>query len=323
MYRFFFLILTLFLQVQLLFAGTADSIKSRRYHELSAGWDNDALLNTDCYYTQGLMAQLVLPCLERNPLNHLFFQIKNASHYYGMAVVQEMFTPKNIMESIVDPNDRPYAGTLYFRSLKVSNNDSANIKLTSQLDLGVLGPASGAGYIQNIIHEINGLPSPKGWSNQIKNMPYINYNVMIDKGVAESPDLMELIWSGGVRVGNVYDDILFGLKFRTGLVNNYFNGVSIQDRTVGSNKDIQAYFFGGINGNVVLYNALLTGGLFGSESSDVLNNNEISHFVLSGNAGIFLGYHGIGAKFELYGQSPEIIGGQPHGWCRVSGVISF
>ena len=323
MFRFFFLLETLFFSTQWLFAETGDSISSRKYHELSAFWDNDAMMNTDYYYTQSLMVQLVLPCLKKNPVNYLFFNLKNSRNYFGMAAVQEMYTPKNIQDSLTVPNDRPYAGTLYLRSLKVSNNQEGRIKVTSQFDFGVLGPASGAGFLQKIIHEINGLIPPNGWSYQIQNIPYINYNVMIDKGLAEMPGFLEFIYSAKVRAGTIYDDFQLGLKIRTGLVNSYFNGVTIQDRTLGSHKDIQAYFYGGANGKAVLYNALLTGGIFSTGSQKVLNYNDISHFVFSCSAGIFLGYRGIGAKFEFLGQSPEFTGGLYHAWFTTSAVISF
>ncbi len=323
MHRFLILISLLFFSAQLLFSQPGDSIVSRRYHELSASWDNDALMNTDYYYTQGLMTQIVLPCLEKNPINHLFFHIKNARNYFGFAVAQEMFTPINIEDTLIISNDRPYAGVLYVRSLKVSNCQGVRLKFTSEFDLGILGSASGAGYVQKTIHEINGLIPPNGWSYQIQNMPYINYNVMIDKGIAESPGFSELLYSAKARIGTIYDDIQFGLKVRTGLINSYFDGVTIQDRSLNSHRDIQAYFYGGASGKAVLYNTLLTGGMFSSGNPHVLNYDEMSHFVYSCNMGIFLAYKGVGAKFEFFGQSPEFAGGLYHGWFTTAAVISF
>jgi hypothetical protein len=323
MRRFFILITSIFFPVQLLFSQTADPDLSRKYHELSASWDNDALMNTDWYYTQGLIVQVVLPCLVKNPVNRLFFQLRDAVNYYGIAVSQEMYTPTDIQDSLIIPNDRPYAGVLYFRSIKVSNNEKEKTKLTSQLDLGVLGPSSGAGYTQKSIHEINGLIPPNGWAFQLQNMPYINYNVMFDKGMSKSSEFLDVIYSAGARIGTVYDDIQLGLKLRSGLLSNYFSGVTAQDMTLTSHKDILAYFYGSTNVKAVLYNALLTGGMFISDNPHALNYSEISHFVGSCNAGIFIGYRGIGARFEFTGQSPEFKGGQYHGWFTTAAVISF
>ena len=317
------LIFSLFIHAQLLYPQPANSVVSRRYHELSASWDNDALLNTDWYYTQGLMVQVVLPCLEKNPVNHLFFQVPNAINYYGIAVSQEMYTPEDIQDSLVIPNDRPYAGVFYVRSLKVSNNEQRKVKFTSQLDLGIVGPYSAAGYTQKAIHELNGLIPPNGWAYQLKNMPYINYNVMFDKGLSKKPDFLELLYSAGARIGTVYDDIQMGLKVRSGLMNSYFSGVTTQDMTLPLHKNILAYLYGGVNGKIVLCNALLTGGMFHSGDPHVLNYSELSHFLGSCNAGFFLGYRGVGAKFEFFGQSPEFKGGKYHGWFTTAAVISF
>jgi len=323
MCRFFILITTLFLPAQLLLAQSADSIVSSRYHELSASWDNDALMNTDYYYTQGLMVQLVLPGMVKNPLNRLFFKIHNAVNYYGIAVSQEMYTPADIQDSLIIPNDRPYAGVLYLRSLKVSNDEEKKIKLTSQLDLGFVGPYSGAGYTQKAIHELNGLIPPNGWAFQLQNMPYINYNVLLEKGMSKKRDFLEVLYSAGARIGTVYDDIQTGLKLRGGFLNSYFSGVTAQDMSLPNHKNILAYLYGGVYGKVVLYNALLVGSIFHSGDPHVLNYSELSHFIGSCNAGFFIGYWGIGAKFEFNGQTPEFKGGQYHGWFTTAAVISF
>ncbi|MEI6275400.1 MAG: lipid A deacylase LpxR family protein [Prolixibacteraceae bacterium] len=323
MIKHFILFTALFFSEQSLPAATSDSASVRKYHEILASWDNDVLMQTDYYYTQGVMAQTVLPVLERNPVNFLFFRMKRARNYFGLAVRQEIYTPINIEATWIVSNDRPYAGTLYVRSLKVSNNEDRRIKLTSQLDLGVLGPASVAGYCQRIIHEINGLLPPNGWSNQIRNKPYINYNVQLDKGLAERPGSMEVLYSVGARAGNIYDDLQIGVKFRTGMISSYFNGVTTQDMTLNSHRDILAYFYGGLNGKAVFYNSLLTGGMFSTDNPYVLKTSEISHFIFSGYAGIFLGYKGIGAKLEFFEQSPEFAGGLHHGWSTIGAVISF
>ena len=79
----FILLTALLCSDQVLFAATADSASVRKYHEILASWDNDVLMQTDYYYTQGVMAQIVLPALEKNPVNFLFFRMKNARNYFG------------------------------------------------------------------------------------------------------------------------------------------------------------------------------------------------------------------------------------------------
>lgn len=84
---------------------------------------------------------------------------------------QIMITPHAIEQRIPDPNDVPYVGELVFRSANVYVHDDVADLLA--LNLGVLGPASGAAQMQRFIHSTLNDTRPRGWSSQGRNKPFV------------------------------------------------------------------------------------------------------------------------------------------------------
>ena len=95
-------------------AKKLDSLKYAQHKELILDWDNDIFVFKDYYYTQGAQILYINPVFRKNPANHIFFQLKNADYYYGLGVVQEIYTPKDLVDTLHNMVDRLYAGTLLF-----------------------------------------------------------------------------------------------------------------------------------------------------------------------------------------------------------------
>jgi hypothetical protein len=84
---------------------------------------------------------------------------------------QGMVTPSDLSRRQPDPKDAPYAGVLAFRSAQVQvDGDMADMVA---LNLGVIGPASGAAQTQRFIHRITGSDKPEGWDTQVSNRPLV------------------------------------------------------------------------------------------------------------------------------------------------------
>jgi len=80
------------------------------------------------------------------------------------SVNQIMITPRDLENPNPAPNDTPYAGALIFRSTNVYvHGDFADM---FTLDLGVVGPASGAEKMQRAIHSVLNATRPEGWDTQ-------------------------------------------------------------------------------------------------------------------------------------------------------------
>lgn len=253
----------------------------------------------------------------------MFFRLKNADNYFGLAAIQEIYTPKDLRDSLANLVDRPYAGTLYFRSFLTSANPSQKIRITSQLDLGIIGPLSGAREAQKIIHEWLGLDWPQGWDFQIKNRPYINYNFLLEKELFEIPGFLDFTGITGGRIGNIHDDLQLGAHLRLGRINSLFKGLNLSNKTYTENSDFEMYVFADIKGSVVFYNATLMGGIVAPKSNHQFSYNEINPFVGELNSGIRFNYKFIGVQGMVTWKTPEFETGEQHGWGTISMYFRF
>jgi len=153
--------------------------------------ENDVWLNQDEGYTNGVQLMWVTPELRPDSgssflrclagLNRkLLGGDSKAGEESGpgryqrrasLSLVQGMFTPDNLSEKELIPDDRPYAGLLYASlclvRLSPAHQDSAGVAV------GVVGPLSLAGTIQRWLHKTYGWTYPEGWENQLKNEPVL------------------------------------------------------------------------------------------------------------------------------------------------------
>jgi len=98
-------------------------------------------------------------------------------------VGQAMYTPRDLRQSALIVNDRPYAGWLYFGlgyhvrsqtkpspAAVVDGAHPAEQRLDSlEVNLGVIGPLSLAKQAQDLIHDMRGFARFEGWGNQLRN----------------------------------------------------------------------------------------------------------------------------------------------------------
>lgn len=300
-----------------------DSIPFTDHKEFYLDWDNDMWVQTDYYYTQGAKFNLINPGLRKNSINHMLFSLNEADNYFGLSLIQEIFTPKDVHDSLINVVDRPYAGTLFIRSFIISNHPNKQMRLTSQMDIGIMGPMAGAEMAQRYIHEWLDLGVPAGWDFQIDTRPYLNYNVLFDKGIFEIPGRLEFIGTSRLRIGNIHDDIQVGALMRFGLLNNYFKGGRLSNLKYDENKYFQLYLFGGASTTGVAYNATLMGGIVPPESSHQFSLKQIKHVVGEYYGGLYVSYKNIGACMQTTFKSSEFEGAVSHAWGTVSLNLRF
>lgn len=305
------------------YAKKLDSLKYTQHKEFFLNWDNDMFVFKDYYYTQGAHLYFVNPALRKNPANHILFQLKNADNYYGIGLIQEIFTPKDINDSLLNIVDRPYAGTLFIRLFSVSSNPNKKLRLTSQLDLGILGPLAGAKQAQKYIHDWLDLGFPIGWDFQIENRPYINYNVSIEKGLITIPGVFDFMGTSQLRVGNIHDDLQMGVSVRLGRINDFFKGYNLGNKKYQENRDFQFYVFGIASATGVLYNATLMGGIIPPESNHQFQFKEIKNFIGELSGGAQITYKFISLEGKLTWKTMEFDGGENHGWGTISMYFRF
>lgn len=130
---------------------------------------------------------------------------------------QNMFTPDDITDPEIIPDDRPFAGWLYLSTGLVAKQDGYTERL--ELTLGVIGPASLAGGLQRRWHDWFDFRTPRGWRNQLKNEPglivYYERQWRARLGTAGKLSA-EILPHLGASLGNVLTYASAGLSLRYG-----------------------------------------------------------------------------------------------------------
>jgi lipid A 3-O-deacylase len=138
-------------------------------------FENDLFFGTDRYYTDGVQLELKRRWEVGNkapgPL------LSNLCRLLGCAdqpllvsrykVGQLMYTPERISVPAPQPDDRPWAGMLYYTGdfSFLSEDQTALTTITGQI--GMVGPSSYAEETQKWIHSTFTGEPPLGWHNQI------------------------------------------------------------------------------------------------------------------------------------------------------------
>ncbi|MCL1057682.1 lipid A deacylase LpxR family protein [Shewanella gelidimarina] len=145
-------------------------------------------------------------------------QADRGQYTLSYAILQGMFTPSDLEDSQLIPDDRPYAGVLLWQ-VKLRQFED-NVATSLLLDVGVVGPASLAEQTQSIIHGMIGAKDPQGWDNQIDNEPvfrvqseYLYRFAQLALSNSVATDVSFYTQAG---IGNLRSDAGFGLTFRVG-----------------------------------------------------------------------------------------------------------
>ncbi|MEI7982346.1 MAG: lipid A deacylase LpxR family protein, partial [Bacteroidota bacterium] len=288
---------------------------------LRIGFDNDILDYTDRFYTNGIRFDIILPLFSRNPINRLLIPHRGSgNNYYGISLVQNMYTPSSTKTGGISYNDRPYAAYLYVGSFKVTNVAIHYFRQTSGLLLGIIGPGSYGGWVQRSFH--NSVPTnnePLGWEYQIKNDFLINYDVAIEKGVINKKHI-DLRLISTAAAGSLYTNLSGGFQVRAGWMNPYFANLGMA-RTGELMKmqlrKFQCYLFIGGACKLIGYDATLQGGMFNRTSPYTLTADQISRAVFQSSAGITFNYRGFRLDIEQFILSPEFKKGWWHKWVHI------
>ncbi len=294
-------------------------VQTNKFYQL--GWDNDVFMMTDYYYTQGMSFSIYHPFFKRNPVNLILLKPKDYEKaVYGFSAFQKTYTPKDIKSDEIQFADRPYAGVLVFTSHSRAVNRDKGWLYNSELDLGVMGPASGAGDVQYRYHEWSENQLPNGWQYQQYNWPVINYNLDAYKAVYQSAGL-EMYAKGGVQLGTLHDNASLGLMFRTGKMDDYFMSMGLP--LVDSKSKWQLFFSTEPTLTVVGYNGTLMGGWYKNEKIYYIEFEEMSKLIGKWRSGIGASYKSFGLSFDVILQSKEFKTGTHHWYTTTKLFLNF
>lgn len=155
-------------------------------------YENDANFDSrvDKYYTAGVRLGFISK--ESSALKFLRFAslqqffAPSAATSFGLAIKQEMYAPKDRFSPIPPADDHPYGG--YVGATFSSLTRSAYIFENLSIDLGLVGKASGAKEVQDLIHDLTNNAHLAGWGTQLRNEFILNAHWGISASI---PQILE------------------------------------------------------------------------------------------------------------------------------------
>ncbi|MDF3820460.1 lipid A deacylase LpxR family protein [Leptospira sp. 96542] len=184
--------------------------------------ENDAFGGfSDRYYTNGARLEFHMTAGEKNPTryllggwNGLFVKQDPTTNYLvGLSLGQEFYTPTNISKADISFGDRPYSSRAYLsHSLTTWTENSA---ITTEFEMGMIGPSVGGKSAQKKFHNYIGSPTPQGWDTQIPD----SYSGAIKTDLRKFHHRF-FGTQYNLNLGNVQTDFSFGLIFRLGNVDS-------------------------------------------------------------------------------------------------------
>lgn len=246
---FFGLFLCFFMWPPVIAQNNLDSAQITQSNYISLISQNDwfqLYLRDDKYFTNGLHIELAQPYLNNKLSNTILWNPTKgeSTSQFALSIGQDIHTPANINLTTVDSTDRPYAGLLYFNYSRVINQPQKALKFITKFYVGVIGEISGAGQLQNAIHNFNGSPIAQGWEHQIGNGLILDYELKFQKMLPISWTHLELNTNTVARIGTIHNYLGVGFTGKIGLFNfsfSKFNGISTpnQKQTINHLSDIR------------------------------------------------------------------------------------
>ncbi|UOG74731.1 lipid A deacylase LpxR family protein [Hymenobacter tibetensis] len=286
---------------------------------------NDAFFRTDYYFTQGMTLLVVLPGLGHSPVNRILGPVPvSSTRYHGIKLHYDGFTPLRIQDAFIRLNDRPYASYIYADLFRVVNHPTRRFRLTTALNVGVIGPAAGAKGFQTKLHELLDAPTPRGWDYQIQNDLVLGYEAKLEKQLLTLGRGVELVGSAQASLGTLQTYAGAGSRLRVGLLNPYFRNLGVAGRAGRrGQRRAQLYAEGQVEGRVLGYNATLQGGLFRQDNPYTLPASAVHRTVARGTGTLGLGFEGVRLETSAVWVSPEFDGGRTHKWVQFGLQVAF
>ena len=151
------------LLLSLSFVVIAQEMKLKEFHFI---FEDDVDFKHDRDYSFGSEIGALFSYSLRND----FFY----TNYFSISYAWQFYTPKDIRDSNLIVDDRPYAGYQYVKtSLHRINKDTLH---TMTLQLGFIGPATQMQSVQNGFHYLIDAPHANGWEYQLKNEFIVQLN---------------------------------------------------------------------------------------------------------------------------------------------------
>ncbi len=284
--------------------STLFDVRDSSYTRIS--YDNDLFRGTDRFYTQGIGIDVFSSRLIKNPINVILLRLKNSNRdRYGIEFRTHGCTPTTIVSDSVLLGDRPYAGVFSFGAVRTSQQIDKKLRLTSQFEIGLIGPAALGEQTQTEIHKITGSKIPLGWQHQIKNSPIINYTLRLEKETPlRIPSFFNSTVHAQTKVGTFQTNVSTGIEFSLGRRNHPFSEATHR---------FEYYIYSQSSALLMGYDASLMGGVVNRDGYH-LSYSELNSLILKQHIGFVFAIPHFSIAFDFAFISREIKKGVPHSW---------
>ena len=252
--------------------------ETRREAWWRIAYDNDFFTATDRYFTQGVVVEVVTPALGRLPTRRLLIAPRGSVSRFGLAYEDDGYTASDLKASQILRNDHPYAGTRQLRAFSIATDAAKGQRVSSSLNLGIIGQGSGGAEVQTFIHRHTGNTIPQGWGNQIRNDLILNYEASLERRLLQRGSHLVLTGFGVARLGTYNTAATLGTTLMAGRLGEQFTDAVEQRR--------EFFFYAKPQLNVVGYDATLQGGLFNRSSPYVISADDLSRVVYRQQIGV-------------------------------------
>ncbi|MEO8769520.1 MAG: lipid A deacylase LpxR family protein [Ferruginibacter sp.] len=271
-------------------------------------YDNDYFTKADEYYSQGISFEYVHPGLKRFPLTKLLLKSKNSDPVFGIGLNIFGYTPTSILSDSILYGDRPYSGEITLKTFSSATDTIYKRRISSAINIGIIGPAALGNEIQTNIHKWTGNPVPLGWYTQIRNDIILNYQVDYEKQLLAAKGHFLLNGVGAFRLGTLEDRISGGINFMMGNFNDPYAS------RINHKKKVEYYLYGQARTHFIGYDASLQGGLFNRHSPYIISAGDIERATFQADYGIVVNFRKLYLSYSQSFLTKEFSTGKNHRW---------
>ena len=279
--------------------------------------DNDYFSARDQQYTEGANLELCSPALKKNPLTWLLINPHFSHTRYGLGLEQAGYTPDNLR--IENQNrDRPYAGTLFFKTFLLATDTIKKQRWSTTLSTGVIGEIALADEVQDEAHRLLHNVVPPGWDYQIANDVILNYQVDYEKQLLAFRNILSFEGDASARAGTLSDKASIGVTALAGYFESPFTQIY---RKTGK---FHLYMYDRPELDVIGYDATLEGGVFNHISPYTIPPTDINRVVFINRVGWVASYKKVILEyFQCYTSRELSTGPKNNKWGGVQIAVAL
>jgi lipid A 3-O-deacylase len=284
--------------------STVSTPKSVNYVEIQ--YDNDLFARRDNYYTQGISIVAVYSSFRKNPINSILVDLPDfESEKFGLSLNHAVFTPTSILSDSILKNDRPFSANWTVGFFKTGIIAAKKRQLSSELELGIIGPGAFGKEMQTGIHRWTNNNIPRGWEYQLKNAPIVNYSLQIDQQFYAFKSLISLVGRTKASIGSYQTNFNLGLDSHLGQRNNPYS-----DKT----HKFEYFIYSKSNLKLVGYDAGLMGGIRFKNENYYIPYAELNRLVAEQHFGFIVCIPHVYFGFDYAFITKEFKQGISHSW---------